>query len=250
MGVGPDRRRLLALAAALFLGAAALAIGYLLFVIGPHPIDWYRLDAPDLLTVDVTTGPVAWTWVSDVTETPTRVTITVKSFDLALGPGSAVGYPRQLSVHLQQPLGSRPVYDGTGLQVPRYHPPEPAPTPTPVPSGGISRERAIELATAHSSARTFVAAEAGHFGDLTFLGPGSAIAADRWVWVVTFAGEVSVCPPAALPSAGPTPTPAVCSSPSEGKTTVMLDYFSGEFLSAESMSAVVPTVGPAGSVGP
>ena len=31
--------------------------GYVLPGIGPHHIDWYRLDIPDSLAVEVTTGP-------------------------------------------------------------------------------------------------------------------------------------------------------------------------------------------------
>lgn len=124
------RRRPARSAAALIVGAAVLTVVYLLVVIGPHPIDWYRLDAPDLLTVEVTTGPMTWTRVADVSETATSVTVIVKSFDLVLGPGTAQGHP-QLSVRLRQPLGSRIVYDGTGQQVPLYHPPEPAPSPSP-----------------------------------------------------------------------------------------------------------------------
>lgn len=123
-------RRLALAAAGLFLSAAAFGVGYVLFGIGPHPIDSYRLDAPDRLTVEVVTGSVAWAWVSDVTETTTSVTITVKSFDLAIGPQTAAGYLRQLTVRLAQPLGDRLVYDGTGRQVPLYREPEPAPSPS------------------------------------------------------------------------------------------------------------------------
>ena len=119
-------RRMAWVAIGLFLGAIALAAGYVLIGLGPHPIDWYRLDAPDRLTVQVTTGPVGWTWVAGVTETPGTVTVTVKSLDLGLGPGAAVGYPRELAVHLAEPLGSRLVDDGTGREVQRARCPPPA----------------------------------------------------------------------------------------------------------------------------
>ena len=125
------RRPVALVAAALFIGAAVLAVASVLLNGSPLRIDSYRLDAPDLLTVEVVTGSVAWTWVSDVTETATTVTVTVKAFELVLGPQTAMGYLRELSVHLRQPLGSRVVYDGTGQQVPLYRPPEPAPSPSP-----------------------------------------------------------------------------------------------------------------------
>jgi hypothetical protein len=119
-------RRAALVAAALFIGAAALAVGYVLIGLGPHPIDWYRLDAPDSITVAVATGPNGWTWVAGVTETSTTVTVIVKSFDLVLGPQADVGHTRELSVRLAQPLGDRLVYDGTGQEVQRARCPPPA----------------------------------------------------------------------------------------------------------------------------
>ena len=118
-------RRMALATAALFAGAAVFAAGYLLFGIGPHRIDWYRVDTPDSMTVELTTGPNPWIRVADVTEASTSVTVVVKVFDLRLGPGTAAGYPHELSVRLAQPLGSRLVYDGNGEEVPEYHPPQP-----------------------------------------------------------------------------------------------------------------------------
>jgi hypothetical protein len=118
-------RRMARAAGVLFLGAVVLAIGYLLFGIGPHPIDWYRLDTADSMTVELTTGPNPWVWVTGVTETPTSVAVIVKVFDLRLGPGTAAGYAYDAPIRLTQPLGSRIVYDGTGQEVPEYHAPQP-----------------------------------------------------------------------------------------------------------------------------
>lgn len=214
-------------------------------------IEWYRVVDPRTIVITVGAAPRSWTRVTQVTETATEVRIKVESFVLPqLGPSTARLALVELTVRLATDLDGRVVTDAHGDVVRLEVPAPPAPTPTPPPSGGISRERAIELATAHSSARTFVTAEPGRFGDLATVGPGSAIAADRWVWAVTFAGEVTVCPPVAESSIGATPAPDACSSPSLGKTTVTLDYFTGEFLSAESTSAHVSTDGPAASVSP
>jgi hypothetical protein len=106
-------------------GAVVLTIGYLLVVIGPQPIDWYRLDSPDSMTVTVSSGTNPWIRVAGVTETSTSVTVDIRVFDLQLGPGTAAAYRHDVSVHLAQPLGSRIVYDGTGHEVPAYLPPQP-----------------------------------------------------------------------------------------------------------------------------
>jgi hypothetical protein len=81
------------------------------------PINWYRVDAPSELTVGITTGPSGWWRVTDVRETPDTVTITVHSLELNFGPQAAIGYPRELAVHLAQPLGDRVVFDGLGQAV-------------------------------------------------------------------------------------------------------------------------------------
>lgn len=118
-------RRMARAAIVLLLGAGVLAVGYLLFGIGPQPIDWYRLDTPDSMTVTISTCANPWIRVTDVTETPSSVTVVVRAFCLQLGPGTAAAYRHDLSVHLTQPLGSRLVYDGTGHDVPQYQPPQP-----------------------------------------------------------------------------------------------------------------------------
>ncbi len=118
-------RRMARTSGALLLGALVLAIGYLLFVIGSQPIDWYRLDAPDSMTVTISTGRAPWIRVAGVTETPTSVTVDLMVFDLQLGPGTAAAYRHYVSIHLAQPLGDRIVYDGTGQAVPEYRPPQP-----------------------------------------------------------------------------------------------------------------------------
>lgn len=118
-------RRMAVAASVLFIGAFVLAIGYLLVVIGPQPIDWYRLDSPDSMTMTISSGRSPWIRVAGITETPTSVTVDIRVFDVQLGPGTAAAYRHDVSIHLSQPLGSRVVYDGTGHEVPAYLPPQP-----------------------------------------------------------------------------------------------------------------------------
>jgi hypothetical protein len=112
-------------------------------------------------------------------------------------------------------------------QVPTLSPtgaPSTAPTMTPLPSGGISKERAIALAEPHKSlTTTFKSAEAGRFRDLNKnpnIGPGFGIEPDKWVWAVTYEGDMTIC----------SPSPGACESPRPGTLTVFLDYFTGDFL--------------------
>ncbi len=118
-------RRMAVAASVLFVGTIVLAVGYLLVVIGAQPIDWYRLDSPDSMTVTISSGRSPWIRVAGITETPTSVTVDIRVFDVRLGSGTAAAYRHDVSVHLTRPLGLRVVYDGTGQEVPEYHPPQP-----------------------------------------------------------------------------------------------------------------------------
>jgi hypothetical protein len=105
-----------------------------------------------------------------------------------------------------------------------------------LPSGGISREQAIEMASmAAGAAFVFVSAEAGRFGDLNTepnASPGDWVPKDRWVWALTFAGRVRTCPEEVI--GGPpdiTPCPTFDAGAFvEGTETQYLDYFTGENL--------------------
>jgi hypothetical protein len=96
----------------------------------------------------------------------------------------------------------------------------------PVPPGGISEQVAIQQAREHVTAEAaLVSATAGRFGEVYHddrFGPGYAIEADRLVWAITFAHEFVICPPDDSP----------CWSPRPGQTTVVLDYYTGDFLAA------------------
>jgi hypothetical protein len=108
-------------------------------------------------------------------------------------------------------------------------PATPSVAPSPLPSGGISKERAIELAGPHSSLATFVSAEAGRFSELSRnsnIGPGAPVKPEQWVWAVTYEGNMTICNPLGS-----------CLSPRPGTLTIFLDYFTGDFLMSEGLSS-------------
>lgn len=85
-------------------------------------IDYYRVSDDRTLIVGTVTGPVAWTRVTSVVETPSTVTITVSSLSIQLGPGTALGYPVESVAKLHDPVASRTVIDGSsGLAIQRTH---------------------------------------------------------------------------------------------------------------------------------
>lgn len=90
-------------------------------------IYYYRAVDAQTLLVGTDSGPGAWVRVTNVTETPTTVTITVSSLFIQLGPGTAEGVPYESIAKLRDPLGSRTVVDGSSdLPVQRAHCPPPA----------------------------------------------------------------------------------------------------------------------------
>jgi hypothetical protein len=95
-----------------------------------------------------------------------------------------------------------------------------------LPPGGISEHMAIQVAREHVTGdAALVSATGGRFGDVyhdSRIGLGYPIEGDRLVWAVTFAHEFVICAPDDSP----------CWSPRPGQTTVVLDYFTGDFLAA------------------
>lgn len=90
-------------------------------------IYYYRAVDDQTLLVGTISGPGAWVRVTNVTETPATVTITVSNLFIQLGPGTALGVPYESVAKLHDPLGSRTVMDGSsGLPVQRAHCPPPA----------------------------------------------------------------------------------------------------------------------------
>lgn len=78
---------------------------------GPTRISAYRiLDARTLL-VEVTSGPGS-VRVTEVSETPATVTVTVRALIIQLGPATAGGTRYELVVKLHDPLGNSTVLDG------------------------------------------------------------------------------------------------------------------------------------------
>ena len=85
-------------------------------------ISYYRVLDEHTVVLGTDTGPGAWTRVTSVVETPSTVTITVSSFLVQLGPGTAVGVPVESTATLRDPIASRIVIDGSsGLPVQRTH---------------------------------------------------------------------------------------------------------------------------------
>jgi len=83
----------------------------------PSWIYYYRVGDDDrTLVVGMSEGPNAWTRVTNVSETPTTVTITVSSILIQLGPGAAYAVPVERAVKLTDPIGSRTVVDGSSGQ--------------------------------------------------------------------------------------------------------------------------------------
>lgn len=101
----------------------------------------------------------------------------------------------------------------------------PLATPAPAPSGGIPADHAVAIAREHVPPRlALVGVRAERFepgaGATTETG-----APNRWVWAVTFSGDVTVCSPSGS-----------CLSPRPGTSTVYLDYFTGDFLTTVASS--------------
>ncbi|OGN80893.1 MAG: hypothetical protein A2X23_06550 [Chloroflexi bacterium GWC2_73_18] len=83
------------------------------------PIEYYRVVDAQTVVVGSLTGAGAWTRLTSVVETPAAVTVTVSSLQAPL-PGAGAANLLELVVKLHDPLGSRPVIDGSdGENVPR-----------------------------------------------------------------------------------------------------------------------------------
>lgn len=106
-------------------------------------------------------------------------------------------------------------------------------TPTSLPSG-VSEEDAIRIARTYSTLQTLMDATAGPFGWLNAdTNPEASPNSDpgRLVWAITFAGNVSLCPP----PVGPATSSCYPSRP--GTTVVYLDYVTGNFLVSRGSAA-------------
>jgi hypothetical protein len=83
-------------------------------------LDWYTRVTDQTIVVMVDEGRRAWTRVTHLTETPSRVSIQVESFEWLPGLGNASAQLLALTIHLEEPLGDRLVVDGQGNPVPRF----------------------------------------------------------------------------------------------------------------------------------
>lgn len=101
---------------------------------------------------------------------------------------------------------------------------------SPAVSGGITESRAIELAqvivTPESTLRSV---SAGRFAEVYTndrMGPSSEGQAEQLVWAVRYESMYTICPPDGLP----------CWTPRPGTTTVILDYYTGSWITTFSYS--------------
>jgi len=112
---------------------AVLAVVALLAFMGYRSLDtpswiyYYRVADQQTLLVGTISGIGATVRVTNVTETPSTVTITVSTFLFEVGPQAAVGIPHESVAKLHDSLGERSVIDGSsGLPVQRATCPPPA----------------------------------------------------------------------------------------------------------------------------
>ena len=94
-----------------------LALGALRLLYQPLALESYRVIDQQTLVVIGYGAPGAWTNVSEVTETPTTVTVSVNAFTFRPLPGTAVAARLEMQVQLRTPLGDRTVVDGSTGQI-------------------------------------------------------------------------------------------------------------------------------------
>jgi hypothetical protein len=114
MKVPKVRRRWVALAVLVVLLLATLRLLYQSLT-----LESYRTLDPQTLVVVGYGAPGAWTRVSNVSETESTVTVNVDKFTFQPLPGTDLGAPIEVEVHLDADLAGRAVIDGsTGQEVP------------------------------------------------------------------------------------------------------------------------------------
>jgi hypothetical protein len=110
-------RRLWAVVAVIAIVAVLVFTAYSAFD-RPSWIDYYRVVDEQTLLMGTISGPGATVRVTNVTGTPSTVTITVSTFLFEVGPQAGVGYRYESVAKLHDPLGTRTVIDGSsGLPV-------------------------------------------------------------------------------------------------------------------------------------
>jgi hypothetical protein len=108
------RRRWVALAVVIVVLLATVRLLY-----QPLTLESYRTLDPQTVVVVGYGAPGAWTRVSNVSETPSTVSISVDKFTFMPLPGTTLGAPIEVEVHLDADLAGRTVIDGsTGQEVP------------------------------------------------------------------------------------------------------------------------------------
>lgn len=98
-----------------FVLLSVLVVGFVTYQLldSPTYIYYYRVLDERTLMVDTVTGPGAQVRVTAVAETPSTVTITVRSLYIRLGAGTSVGHDFQSVAKLREPLADRTVIDAS-----------------------------------------------------------------------------------------------------------------------------------------
>lgn len=94
------------------LAGAVLGIGGLVLWGGEHDrLDSFRRSGETTIIVEGVRGEGDWSRVVSVDESPSSVTVVVRTLSVPLLPRSAVGYPTEFTIQLGQPLRGRSVTD-------------------------------------------------------------------------------------------------------------------------------------------
>jgi hypothetical protein len=103
-------------------------------------------------------------------------------------------------------------------------------SPDSLPRSEITADDAADLARSHvQDGARLVATVAGKYRDVFVMHPvepGSLDDVDKLVWAVTYDEQFVICPPNGSP----------CWTPRPGRTQVILDYYTGEFLESASVA--------------
>jgi hypothetical protein len=98
---------------------AAMQLNSHVRVSGESRMASYRQIDADTIAITVSVSPYGWTRLTGVTETATDVRVSIESFVLQLGAGTAQQMRVELPVTLVQDLGERVVMDDIGAPVPK-----------------------------------------------------------------------------------------------------------------------------------
>ena len=115
MTIPRPRRRWLVLSTILFVVFCLIGMAACTILVTDRAvwIEYYRVVDQQTLVVGADTDSRSWTRVTNVVETTTTVTITVRALPPPIRNGTGGGQGLELIVKLRDPIGSRTVVDGS-----------------------------------------------------------------------------------------------------------------------------------------